>query len=212
MPFKVLIVNGNKQYETMFQERGWEVTHDFSEADAIQFTGGADITPSIYGFKPHRTTRSDSSRDLEEMGMYIRAINKPKMGICRGAQLLFALNGGRVLQDVNNHTRNHPVVVSDQKSDFYDDRVEVTSTHHQQMSYREGVRDNKDAVLLAYSRGLTTIIEDKAVDNTIDTEAVFFPGTKTLCFQPHPEFGPGPCQDLYFDFIKNHIEPYIYQG
>lgn len=208
MPFKVYIVGGGEQYEQMFKSRGWEVAESLNEADVVQFTGGHDISPAIYNRAAHRTTSTNILRDIEEMSAYIQAFNKPKLGICRGAQLLFALNGGILHQDVNNHGRSHSVKVTEGKYKKKD--IEVTSTHHQQMSY-ESMRDNQDFRVLAYTTELSTIKEDKKIPG-VDLEACFFVGTKTLCFQPHPEFAPGLTQDLYFSFVEEFIEPYVYQG
>ena len=39
-------------------------------------------------------------------------------------------------------------------------------------------------------------------------EAVFYPETKSLCFQPHPEFntfGGLECREAYFFFINNYL-------
>jgi len=49
-------------------------------------------------------------------------------------------------------------------------------------------------------------IVDRAAGD-VDVEAVFYPETRSLCYQPHPEYlSPGEdCQEVYFDYIKQHL-------
>ena len=53
---KVYIVGGGGDYKSMFEGEGWEVVDCFSKADLIQFTGGADVSPALYGESTHPQT------------------------------------------------------------------------------------------------------------------------------------------------------------
>lgn len=209
MPFKVFIINGNRQYEEMFLDMGWELSDNPHDADAFQFCGGEDVSPELYGAEVHPTTHRNWRRDLQECKLYAFGLSrqKPMMGICRGGQFLFVMNGGRMVQDVNNHTRPHEVHHT--LEGRISSPLTVTSTHHQMMDYR-GMP--LDGTVLAYARHLATDFEGRKRSGNYDLEAVFFRRTKSLCFQPHPEFEKGECRGLYQAMVEEYIEPLIYQG
>lgn len=104
------------------------ITRDILEADLIMFTGGADISPSIYGEKISRTYWGNEHRDKVEIEVFKKAVelNIPMIGICRGLQLICGLCGGRVIQDVSNHAGcSHNITFKD---GF---QCVTTSLHHQ---------------------------------------------------------------------------------
>lgn len=176
---------------------GMTAVYNPAAADLIVFNGGADIGTEIYGEVPvfggipHRK----SARDRDEIELYKNfAAEKAFLGICRGAQLLNCLNGGSLWQHVNNHTASH--IMLDLKTD---EAIEITSTHHQMMrpNLRAGeliAMAHEATVRHAHNKidhpnlvgGLNQPIEER-----MDTEIVWYPGTKTLCIQGHPEYVPG---------------------
>jgi gamma-glutamyl-gamma-aminobutyrate hydrolase PuuD len=208
---KVLIVNSSAEYVAMFiQQQGWHVTNSLDEADLVQFTGGSDVSPYLYGEKEHPRTYAHKERDLLEVRMFERCLEfqKPMAGICRGGQFLNVMNEGTMYQDVNNHamTGTHGV-----KDLYSQDVYQATSTHHQMM------RPSKKGLILAIaSPPLATrkeYVDDgniKLVTNDhVDVEAVYYPKSNCLCFQPHPEFRNGmECREHYF----RYIEDYIFKG
>ena len=72
------------------------------------------------------------TRDIYEKAIFEEACknNKNIIGICRGSQLLTALNGGKLIQDVTNHAlaSGHNIRILDE-----DIIMTATSTHHQMM-------------------------------------------------------------------------------
>lgn len=178
MTYRVMVIGG-RDYIKLFQdEGGFEVVD--SNPDLICFTGGADVHPSVYGHKQnHYTMYTSMTRDTHENELFDTYKDIPKIGICRGAQLLCALSGGSLYQHVNHHTHGH-IATTDTGIDMY-----VTSTHHQMMNPL-GV-DHK--VLMAAEPIATEywIERDKVSKPPIDYEVVYFPNTKSLCHQPHPE-------------------------
>ena len=54
------------EYRQMFEKAGWSMTDRIEHADLIQFVGGEDVTPHLYGQHPHHSTRSNLKRDLYE--------------------------------------------------------------------------------------------------------------------------------------------------
>lgn len=183
---KVLILSGNAAYFQLFKEIGFEITDDLAQADLVNFTGGEDVSPHLYGQKKHRTTYNSEHRDEYEMRKFAQCVaNKiPMVGICRGAQFLNVMNGGEMYQDVGKHAIYEGHTLIDVKTE---EQIHVTSTHHQMM------KPGRDSVLVAYAelKGFREWFEDdilKADISDKDIEVVAYPKTKTLCFQPHPEF------------------------
>ncbi len=82
-----------------------------SEIDAIVFTGGADVDPSLYG-KPELRMQCDvidPARDTKEFAFAKQAdeLGLPIFGICRGLQLLNIHYGGTLIADLEKN-RNPP--------------------------------------------------------------------------------------------------------
>jgi putative glutamine amidotransferase len=71
--------------------------------DGILLAGGGDIDPLFYGQKPAATLDGlDSARDEAEAEVVRIALQQDirLLGICRGAQLIAALHGGQLIQDL----------------------------------------------------------------------------------------------------------------
>lgn len=207
---KVFIVGGHiNQYGKMFSEAGWTVMNtvndNIEDADLVQFTGGADVSPDLYQEAKHPRTYSSEYRDEQESAVYDKCIKKgiPMAGICRGGQFLNVMNGGRMYQDVDGHgIGGHHAMV-----DLIDGTIsQVTSTHHQMM------RPSKRATILAVASNIATrkeycdsnggIIIER--EDLIDIEVVLYKDAKCLCFQPHPEFGvaDSSCRKAYFNYLN----------
>lgn len=114
------------QTEVLFKRLNFNLVSDIDKADAIVFTGGEDINPLTYGQKPLPYSFYSDDRDTYERDIYTKYnYDKKFIGICRGAQLLHALNGGDIVQHINSpHPSYHPVMYGDEK-------VMVNSLHHQ---------------------------------------------------------------------------------
>jgi len=182
----VLIVNGGIAYFNLFKELGFTPVEEVKDAQLVCFTGGEDVTPELYGQKKHHSTYNSVARDEYETRVFAQCITNdiPMVGICRGAQFLNVMNGGEMYQDVGKHAvyQGHEII-----DVLTDERIHVTSTHHQMM------KPGNDSVLIAYAElagfrewydgdKLRADISDK------DIEVVGYPKTRCLCFQPHPEF------------------------
>ena len=201
----VMIIGGGFSYNKMFEERGFGVVYSLEEADLVQFTGGADVSPVMYGELPHPSTGFSARRDKEEMAVYKEAQkwSIPCAGICRGAQFLNVMNGGKMWQHVNNHaiSGTHVMITDDGRD------VEVTSTHHQMMRAAE----HGDVLCVAYESDIREHMKDgvlcRETGEYEDTEVVLYTKTQSLCFQPHPEYldKDHECQEYYFELIKNHL-------
>lgn len=205
---KVYIVNSSHDYEQMFIDNGWTLVDKVGEADLVQFTGGEDVSPDLYGEHKHPQTYSNRKRDDYEIAVYDDALiyGVPVAGICRGGQFLNVMNGGRMIQHVEGHAIGGTHTVFTEEEGF--EEVQCSSTHHQMMVRgREGMKlgtaeeatmfqfMDEEAIIMVSNRGVP------------DTEIVLYEDTKSLCFQPHPEFfnKEHECQRLYFHLINKYL-------
>jgi carbamoylphosphate synthase small subunit len=180
------------------------------------FTGGADVSPALYGEDTLRGTIVSMERDREDVSTYERlSARKDKkrgfVGICRGGQLLNVLNGGRLWQHVEGHCRDHPVLDIETGKVF-----RCSSTHHQQfrLPAPEQAIPHKVLALALERDGTNTRVKtNKFTASTTDTahdgqdlEAVYYPNTNSLCFQPHPEYHGYPeCGELFLKYVTEHV-------
>ena len=200
---KVMIINGGKSYVDMFKKQDWLVVDNMAEADLIQFTGGADVTPGFYSEPRHEDTFHDVNRDIAERHVFNIAAKRgiPMAGICRGGQLLNVLCGGKMWQNVDGHNLNK---THSAQCLLTGEELQVSSTHHQMM--RPALKSN---LLMTATQsnckermGPTGVII--AVHNEIeDVEAVHYDTPNCLCFQPHPEFEKDNSQttEKYFQYL-----------
>lgn len=153
--------------------------------EVLHLLGGTDINPLRYDEKPLPTTqKSDDARDELEFStaeQYITA-GIPIIGVCRGAQLLCVLNGGKLWQDSTGHGFSHGI---DTTSGYINS---AAAGHHQIMRLDD--LPEEDYKILAWCPYSTTVIDGEGNRHVIDAspEIVWFPKTKCLAIQPHPEW------------------------
>lgn len=195
------------EYGQMFMRYGWGVTQDINEASLIQFTGGSDVSPELYGEQQHPKASVWRDRDNKEKTIFDYGNDNliPMAGICRGGQFLNVMNGGKMWQHVFNHAIGGTHEIIDLRSDK---RIQVSSTHHQMM------RPSPSAEVIAIADNISKTKQhmngDKihSVVECIDHEVLFYPSTESLCFQPHPEFNNvKECTDYYFHLIEHCLFP-----
>ena len=179
------VINPTYGFDQLLKERGYTVyttgTLGNHDPDVVCWMGGTDINPAIYNEEPHRFTQHpDNMRDKRELDLLQRYKDKRKIGICRGAQLIAAVNGAKLQQHITGHTSGiHKV--TDNKGNSHI----VCSVHHQAVIPCEGI--NVIAV---------------AQDNI--PEVMYIPDDKALLFQGHPEFGPEPCTEYFFQLLEEY--------
>lgn len=187
---KVFIIDGNPQYKSMFLNRGgWEIVDNLFDADLVQFTGGEDVSPELYG-EANISSYNNIQRDLREAGVFAvcRRLNIPMAGICRGGQFLNVMCGGHMIQHVEGHAINGTHLVVDENTHV---GIKVTSTHHQMM-------------IPAYEGKV--IAAGSIIKKDEDIEVVWYENNNCLCFQPHPEFPCyQECTDYYFYLIDKYL-------
>ena len=200
----VLIVGPSFGIESIYSAYGYNpIFSNRSDAkdqriDLVSFMGGVDINPKLYGEAPVSETQAPNNhRDTFEIAMYHKYKTVPKVGICRGAQLLNVLNGGKLYQHVNNHNgADHEVI------DIYGNTIRVSSVHHQMMI------PSANSQLIAWAKPRATFRKNQhGIDQPSDKdpEILFIPEDKALLFQGHPEFGPDQCTRYFFHLIDTLI-------
>mgnify|MGYP001579314192 CR=1 FL=1 len=166
-----------------------EAPEDLKESDVLIVWGGADIHPSFYNQKPGRRMHVGpfpSRRDTIEWELMRKAkeMGVPIIGVCRGAQMLCALEGGTLVQDVQNHGGNH-LITTNGKQNYI-----VNSIHHQMMNPK-----NTEHQLIGWSshklsREYHSVDEDGkdiVIEMDVEPELIYFPNCKGLAVQWHPE-------------------------
>ncbi len=181
------------------------------KVDVAVFTGGEDVYPSVYGHRKYFTTSSDELRDRVEIEAFelLSSAEKPMIGICRGSQFLWTALEGTLIQDLDNHTKNHHVLDL-----ATGEKYQVNSTHHQAalpLSLPEGVQ-----VLAVADPKVSTqqIFYDESIGDFftakdgVDIEAwATIDGENILGIQWHPEFPNAPRSSvtLAVKLITKHI-------
>lgn len=197
---KIFMSRPDRGLEEMFNKHDcYDVTDSFDDADIVVFGGGLDINPSLYGEEPLFLTRYDDTIDKIDIANWKRAVaaDKPMIGVCRGAQFLNVMNGGKLWQDVKGHTGSHDMI--DLAID-HGSKLQVTSTHHQMM-----IAD-KTGVVLGIAHEGTSYIGGVSRDKPIfDTEIVWYDLTRSLCCQFHPEYNLEQCRLHFFDLVDDLI-------
>ena len=160
-----------------------ESIDDLNKVDVLVFWGGEDITPTLYNERNVYSHSNPSSlhRDKFETLLYETALGSiPMIGICRGAQLLCALTGGKLWQHVDGHGHDH--LVSTKNGEM----IKVTSTHHQMM------RPGYGTDMLGWSTTNLSATKKNAGgeyrDNNFEAEICFNNDATALMIQGHPEY------------------------
>lgn len=171
----------------MFHQRGYtvwtdeDITEDVMEGLAFAvFTGGADVSPELYG-EENISSYCNKARDDLEINKWKELTEKeiPMVGICRGGQFLNVMNGGKLIQHVNGHSMGYQKI-------FSLDGKELLSVHE----------DHHQAIVPTEMSEVIARAKDGIV------EVCFYHKTKTLCFQPHPEWGDSETEDYFFLLLE----------
>lgn len=179
----------------MFAHHGYKVTFDnlYATKDTLTvFVGGSDVHPKWYGQEVNGAYVSKESqhRDTYEVSMYKLYKDNPKVGICRGGQLLNVMNGGTLVQDHGLISGYVPV--------YGIPSQQVHVDHHQGILHHEKGRVLFSIPLSSYKKNVN---EDKW-----PVYGVFYEETKSLCFQPHPEWVHKPTESLFFRLLGTYLK------
>ena len=95
-------------------------TEDIYKCDGFILTGGVDVHPDFYNGKPVYNNSPEifqPERDAfeEKIYRYSQENKLPVLGICRGMQLINVLEGGKLIQDLDNGNERHKKEASDKE-------------------------------------------------------------------------------------------------
>lgn len=202
------MVGGYDNYASWMQGT---VCHHLAEADLVVFTGGADISPNLYHDQAHPATCCNSSRDREEIEQfdYAQLLGKPIVGICRGAQLMCALAGGKLIQHQEN---NHPhKMFTNEPGNPLRKNIEITvGGDHHQAQYPWGL-PLEDWDLYGYSRGASRfhysgggyeMISDHDASAIVEVEIAYYRKINALAIQSHPEWVANPDNSAEVNYCR----------
>lgn len=206
---KIFVVGSALNYAGFITDS--TLTSNMSEADIVLFTGGEDVSPALYGAKPHSSTYCNEKRDKAEISVFKKI--KPTqlaLGICRGSQFLCVMNGGKLVQDCRGHALYSTHGITDGKTEY-----EITSTHHQ-MQYPYNLDPRKYDVLFRSSTLRSVVgyagqdLDITAIKENGEPEIVLYHKTgmpKCLAIQGHPEYmrPNAPVVEMINDLINNVI-------
>lgn len=205
--------NGHSTYpfDVLFKEQRNCFEEGFNGISAFILWGGTDIHPSLYKQKAHKWNGAPiepSVRDRWEWDAlrYCKAHSIPVIGVCRGAQLMCAFAGGKLIQDVTGHGTSHSMTTHDGQ------QLTTTSSHHQMLDVT-GVKHE----LIAWStvrRSDHYYGENNETPSHIDVntfkepEIVYFPEINGLAIQGHPEWADDI--DPYVTYCLDLVQEYLF--
>lgn len=154
-----------------------DIDQIINQVSGLILTGGSDVHPIIYNEDPHpKLGQVDLPRDYTERALLFSAMKKeiPVLGICRGMQLMNAVLGGDLYQDINSQYQDpighnlkssvpdfHHQIKIKEGTFLYESlettKIGVNSIHHQAI---KTLADGFDIVARS-SDGLIEAIEDK---------------------------------------------------
>ena len=169
-------------------------TEDIYKCHGFILTGGVDVHPDFYDGKPVYNNSPGTfqpERDAFEEKIYRHSQEKklPVLGICRGMQLINVLEGGKLIQDLDNGNERHQKEESDKEHSVIAENGtllykianshngSVNSAHHQAI---DPSAIGKNLAVNAYDDNNEKIIEGLEFKNKSGKAFM-------LCVQWHPE-------------------------
>ncbi len=195
--------------ELSFEKNNME---DIYRCDGFVLTGGVDTHPSLYNGKTVYNNLPSSfqiERDHFEENIYhYSQLNKlPVLGICRGMQLINVLQGGKLIQDLDNGNERHKkeesdkehAIVSEKNSLLY--KISGSFTGHVNSAHHQAIDPNcigDNLMVNAYDDDDEKIIEGLEFKNK--TGKAFM-----LCVQWHPERMKDKKENPFSQNLKNQF-------
>lgn len=211
------VIGGSPSIERIFEQEGYPIAKGMADAKIIIFQGGEDVSPYLYGDQKHPATFSNERRDKFEVACYRATMGKFRVGICRGAQFLNVMNGGWLWQHVDGHGGPHDMKYTyTRKESHISQFVSVTSTHHQLMAPKKGHTQiwgvatestRRESGSLNPDDNLKPFVLELADSHHYsDVEICLYPHSRSLCFQPHPEYNSRETREVFFDCLNRMID------
>ena len=182
--------------------------------NVVVLWGGEDINSWLYNEKHWQTGLEHpmSRRDARESSIVVEAKNQgiPIIAVCRGAQLMTAIAGGKLIQHVYHHAGQHHEIKTN------DGRVMLANSYHHQMCYLEKVdheliawaHPNRSSVYYGAEGVNSQEIPKTRQLEWREPEVFYLPAWKALCIQGHPEYRNDNIAE-YEDYCCELVKKYI---
>lgn len=232
---KVFLSSKNQYLSDFFSSnKRFEVTNRIRDASFVLFGGGADIDPVFYGEGRIPGCNVDKEKDKNEVRVFLEAQveKKPCVGVCRGAQFLWVMSGGKLWQDVDNHKGVHTAYTTNLKGlvNKKSKKFTVSSTHHQMVKASSMDREwyplmlsnighefvsaspstRIGVPLRTIQRKVTNkneIFSLPILKDTMEVEAYHIPETDCFGVQWHPEYldGRDPAVNWFWETLDTFL-------
>jgi Predicted glutamine amidotransferases len=158
-------------------------------------------------------------RDLEELLITGYAIENrlPIIGICRGAQMLCVVAGGKLIQDISHKFLHNITIFDTKRFGINKNTMEVNSMHHQ-LQYPYNIKNkNEYDIIASIKTNPVNVSTGGSADISVETlikkgepEIVYYPKINGLAIQFHPEhmFNINSNHDV-FPFLQSCINETI---
>ena len=187
-------------------------SEDIYRCDGFVLTGGVDTHPSFYNGKTAYNNSPSTfqiERDYfeEKIYRYSQLTKLPVLGICRGMQLINVLEGGKLIQDLDNGNERHRKEESDKVHSIVAEtnsllhkasgsaKGRVNSAHHQAID-PNSIGDN--LMVNAYDDDDEKIIEGLEFKDKAGKAFM-------LCVQWHPERINDKEENPFSENLKNEF-------
>ena len=175
-------------------------------------TGGVDVHPDFYQGKPvysNSPANFNPGRDAfeEKIYRYSQENKLPVLGICRGMQLVNVLEGGKLIQDLDNGNERHKKEESDKEHRIVAEdgtllrqiansqQGTVNSAHHQAI---DPTAIGNNLLINAYDDDKERIIEGLEFNDKSNKAFM-------LCVQWHPERMKNKEENPFSENIKQQF-------
>ncbi|MES1217694.1 MAG: aldehyde dehydrogenase family protein [Bacteroidota bacterium] len=186
-------------------------SEDIAACDGFVLTGGVDVDPSFYNGNSNYNNSPASfqiERDVFEEKIYrYSQLNKlPVLAICRGMQLVNVLQGGKLIQDLDNGNARHKkeesdkehTVVAENNSLLY--QIAGSPTGHVNSAHHQAI----DPGALGENLTANAYDDDEKIIEGLEfkdkTDKAFM-----LCVQWHPERMRGKEENPFSENLKKQF-------
>lgn len=177
MRCRCYIVGGTKIIKDYLKLLEIEEVKYIDEADLVYFTHGENINPILYFENITSNEKLNTEKDIQDLLAFKEAkrLGLKCIGTGRGSNLICALSGGKIMQDIKGHRGWHEITFDSKETGW------VNSNHNKMMN--PFVLKVEDYRLIATSK----LTLEKGLNIPSEPEIIYFKKTDSLAIQFMPE-------------------------